>query len=61
MLTTRDGQRLDIMIDRACLDAIEKKLQLQRISSLSEYAETKVVIADIKIAVRALIPEDHFR
>ena len=53
MLTTRDGQRLDIMIDRACLDATEKAAKESKDKFLSEYAETKVVIADIKTAVRA--------
>ena len=53
MLTTRDGQRVDIMIDRACLDAIEKEAATTKDKFLAEYAENKVVIADIKIAVRA--------
>ena len=53
MLTTRDGQRLDVMIDRACLDAIEKEAATTKDKFLADYAETKVVIADIKIAVRA--------
>ena len=53
MLTTRDGQRLDVMIDRACLDAIEKEAVTTKDKFLAEYAENKVVIADIKIAVRA--------
>lgn len=53
MLTTRDGQRLDVMIDRACLDAIEKVAATTKDKFLADYAETKVVIADIKIAVRA--------
>ena len=53
MLTTRDGQRLDIMIDRACLDATERAGERSKDRFLSEYAVTKVVIADIKIAVRA--------
>ena len=55
MLTTRDGQRLDIMIDRACLDATEKVASTTKDRFLSDYAEKKVVIADIKIAVRAAI------
>ena len=53
MLTTRDGQRVDIMIDRACLDAIEKEAASTKDKFLAEYAQNKVVIADIKIAVRA--------
>ena len=53
MLTTQDGQRLDVMIDRACLDAIEKEAATTKDKFLADYAETKVVISDIKIAVRA--------
>ena len=53
MLSTRDGQKLDIMLDRACLDATEKAAVSTKDRFLSDYAETKVVIADIKIAVRA--------
>lgn len=53
MLTTSDGQRLDILIDRACLDATEQVAATTKDKFLSEYAENKVVIADIKIAVRA--------
>ncbi len=53
MLTTSDGQKLDILIDRACLDAIEEAAKTTKDKFLSEYAENKVAIADIKIAVRA--------
>ena len=53
MLTTRDGQRLDMMIDRACLDATIESAKLTKDRFLIEYAETKVLMADIKIAVRA--------
>lgn len=53
MLTTRDGQRLDVFIDRACLDATEKAAATTKDKFLADYAENKVVIADIKIAVRA--------
>ncbi|MBP3718422.1 MAG: V-type ATPase subunit [Eubacterium sp.] len=52
MLTTRDGQRLDMMIDRACLDATIESAKLTKDRFLIEYAETKVLMADIKIAVR---------
>ena len=53
MSTTRDGQRLDMMIDRACLDATIESATLTKDRFLIEYAETKVLMADIKIAVRA--------
>ena len=55
MLTARDGQRLDMMVDRACLDATEAAAVKIKDKFLSEYAETKVVIADIKIAVRGAL------
>ncbi len=54
MLSTRDGQKCDIKIDRACLDATELAAA-SKDKFLSEYAETKVAITDIKIAVRAAI------
>jgi V/A-type H+-transporting ATPase subunit C len=53
MLTTRDGQRLDIMVDRACLDATEAVAKTSKDKFISDYAESKVAMADIKIAVRA--------
>ncbi len=53
MLTTRDGQRLDVLIDRACLDDIEHTAATTKDKFLKNYSETKVVIADIKIAVRS--------
>ena len=53
MLTTRDGQRLDIMVDRACLDATEEVAKKSKDKFISDYAESKVAMADIKIAVRA--------
>ena len=53
MLSSRDGQRLDVFVDRACLDAVEKAAATTKDKFLAEYGENKVVIADIKIAVRA--------
>lgn len=53
MLATRDGQRLDIMVDRACLDATENVAKTSKDKFIADYAETKVAMADIKIAVRA--------
>ena len=53
MLSSRDGQRLDVFVDRACLDAIEKAAATTKDKFLEDYAENKVVIADMKIAVRA--------
>ncbi len=53
MLTTRDGQRCDSIIDRACLDATIKGFEGSKDSFLIDYAESKVAIADIRIAARA--------
>ena len=53
MLSSRDGQRLDVFVDRACLDAIEKAAATTKDRFLAEYAENKVAVADMKIAVRA--------
>ena len=55
MLTTGDGQRCDMILDRACLDAIEAIAAHTKNKFLSEYAELKVVVTDIRIAVRAAL------
>lgn len=52
MLTARDGQRCDSIIDRACLEAMISEAAATRDSFLIDYAESKVATADIKIAVR---------
>lgn len=52
LLSTRDGQRCDVIIDRACLDRIEAAANSSD-AFLADYAETLVAVADIKIAVRA--------
>jgi Archaeal/vacuolar-type H+-ATPase subunit C len=52
MLTARDGQRCDSIVDRACLEAMISEAHKTRDSFLIDYAESKVATADIKIAVR---------
>lgn len=52
MLTARDGQRCDSIIDRACLEAMIKEAADTGDSFLIDYAESRVATADIKIAVR---------
>lgn len=52
-LHTRDGQLCDIIVDRACLDAIYKTGQASKEPIIREYAETLVAVSDIKIAVRS--------
>ncbi|MEE3419744.1 MAG: V-type ATPase subunit [Lachnospiraceae bacterium] len=54
MLKTRDGQKTDVIIDRACLDAMEEAAKKYRGSLLGEYEESTVAVTDIQIAVRAL-------
>ena len=52
MLTARDGQRCDSIIDRACLEAMINEAAATHDRFLIDYAESKVATADIKIAVR---------
>ena len=53
MLHTRDGQFCDLIVDKACLEAIYQKGQTAEDPIIRAYAETTVAVADIKIAVRA--------
>ena len=52
-LKTGDGQLCDIMLDRACLDAMREAGINSGDAFIEEYAELKVAAADIKIALRA--------
>lgn len=52
LLHTRDGQLCDIIIDRACLEAIYQAGQQAEDEIVQEYAESTVAVADIKIAAR---------
>lgn len=54
MLETRDGQKCDVIVDRACLDAMEAAGKKQKNKLLRDYVESTVAVTDIKIAVRAL-------
>ena len=54
MLKTRDGQRCDIIVDRACLDAMEAAGRKSKNKLLRDYEESTVAVADIRIAVRGL-------
>ena len=53
LLHTGDGQLCDIIIDRACLEAVEKAGKKAGSSVIRVYAESTVAVADIKTAVRA--------
>ncbi len=54
MLETRDGQKCDVIIDRACLDAMSAAGKKQKNRLLRDYVESTVAVTDIKIAVRSL-------
>ncbi|MCD8299828.1 MAG: V-type ATPase subunit [Clostridiales bacterium] len=49
---TGDGQLCDVIIDRACLDAIDRAGKDSEEDSIKRYAEAIVAVTDIKIAVR---------
>ena len=53
LLHTRDGQLLDVLVDKAALDAIYEAGYATKNPILSLYSELTVVTADLKIAVRA--------
>ncbi len=52
-LHTKDGQLCDLMVDKACLEAILKAGNASGNEFLKRYSELTVAGADIKIAVRA--------
>lgn len=52
LLHTRDGQLCDMIIDRACLEAIREAGETAADEVIRTYAEITVAVADIKIAVR---------
>ncbi len=54
MVTLMDGQRCDIIIDRACLEAGLAAGKKSRNRLLMDYEESTVAVTDIKIAVRAV-------
>ena len=53
LLKTQDGQLCDLILDKACLDAIKAKGRTEQNEVMRLYAETTVACADIKVAVRA--------
>ena len=52
LLRTRDGQLCDIIIDRACLEAVAEAGEKSDEQLVKDYAALSVAISDIKIAVR---------
>lgn len=53
MLHTGDGQLCDLLIDRACLNAVYRAGKDSGVGIIKNYAESVVAVADIKIAVRS--------
>ncbi|MDO4573450.1 MAG: V-type ATPase subunit, partial [Clostridia bacterium] len=54
LLQTRDGQRCDLILDRACLEAIRAAGHASDNALIQSFARLTVDTADIKIAVRAM-------
>lgn len=52
MSTTLDGQRCDIIMDRACLDQMEEAAEHSSSEMIREYEASSVAVADIRIAYR---------
>lgn len=53
MVQTGDGQRCDIIVDRACLIAMQKTVEKNAAPIIRDYVHSQVAVADIRIAVRA--------
>lgn len=53
LLHTSDGQLCDIIVDRACLDAITEAGKSSGEEVIRDYAEKTVALSNIKIAVRS--------
>ena len=53
MATRMDGQKCDMIIDRACLTACLEAAKASKNKLLIDYEESQVAVTDIKIAVRA--------
>lgn len=54
LLKTGDGQRCDVIVDRACLEDMQEAARKTGNRMLIDYAEICTVSADIQIAVRAV-------
>lgn len=58
-LQTSDGQLCDIILDRACLNAIKRCGNESDNEIIKKYAELTVAVSDIKIAVRSSITKKN--
>ena len=52
MLSTRDGQRCDTIVDRGCLEAMEETARALKQPMLTAYVTSQVAVANIRVAVR---------
>ena len=53
LMHSGDGQLCDVIIDRACMDAILEAGRSTNDSVIRDYAESTVAVTNIKVAVRA--------
>lgn len=55
LLEEQDGQRCDIILDRACLMETIESAKRSQVAELLDYAELNCALSDIKIAVRSAL------
>ena len=55
LMKTGDGQKADLIIDKACLEAIREAGKAADNDRVKNYAELTVALSDIKIAARAAV------
>lgn len=55
LIKTGDGQKADVIIDKACLTEIKKAGKAADNDMIKNYAELTVALADIKIAARGAV------
>lgn len=53
LMHSGDGQLCDVIVDRACMDAMLAAGQSAKDSVIRDYAESTIAVTNIKIAVRA--------
>lgn len=52
MLQNHDGQKSDVIIDRACLDCMKQAADKSKYPIIKNYLEKTIAVTDVKIAVR---------
>ncbi len=53
MVNTMDGQRCDTIVDRGCLEEMQKRSRRMKNEMMKSYVSSQAAVADIKIAVRS--------